>query len=903
MSKHLVIVESPTKARTLGKFLGKDYIVESSVGHIRDLPANASEVPAKHKKEPWARLGVDVEKDFAPFYIIQPAKKKTITLLRKHLKEVDDLLLATDEDREGEAISWHLVQVLKPTVPVKRMVFHEITEPAVLAALQNTREIDEDMVQAQEVRRIIDRLYGYEVSPVLWRKIGPRLSAGRVQSVAIRMLVERERARMSFHSAEYWDLVAEFRSSEGKPFSARLRTIDGARIAGGKDFDPDTGQLKRKNVKLLDEAEVRALRERVAAGTLAVRSATEKPFTRSPAPPFTTSTLQQEGNRKLRFEASRTMRAAQRLYENGFITYMRTDSVVLSDTAIGLTRTTIARTYGEKYLPDQPRRYFQKVKNAQEAHEAIRPAGDEIASIESIQKRLGPDEARIYELIWKRTMACQMKNAQGRRMSVLVANEEGDHEAVFQATGTVIDFAGFLRAYVEGADDPGAALADKESILPPLTEGEKVGIDSIDSERHATVPPQRLTEATLVKALEESGIGRPSTYASIINTIQHREYTFKKGTALVPTFTAFAVVSLMEEHLSHLIDTAFTVRMEDRLDAISRGEEDRSPYLRDFYLGNGEPGLRPLLDDKTKEIDARKVCSIPLGLDEAGEEVIVRVGRYGPFVQRGESTAPIPDQTCPDELTVRFATELLKARERGDEPIGHHPDSGEPIFVKTGRFGPYVQLGEADPDSKEKPKMVSLLRGMTAETLTFEVAVQLASLPRTLGEDAEGNAVVAYNGRYGPYIKRGGDTRSLTAEDDLLTIDITRALALLAQEKQRGGGRSATPLKVFEAVAELDGVDIRLLKGRYGPYITDGSVNASLPRNTEDPESLTLAEALELLAKQREKKGKPKRKAKKKAAKKKTAKKKVAKKKATKKKTAAKKKTVKKKAVATKKKE
>ncbi len=872
MPKHLVIVESPTKARTLKKFLGKDYVVESSIGHVRDLPANASEVPAKHKGEAWARLGVDVEHDFRPLYVIQPPKKKKIAELKKLLAKVDDLLLATDEDREGEAISWHLVEVLKPKVPVRRMVFHEITKPAVLEALEKTRTIDEDLVSAQEARRIIDRLYGYEVSPVLWKKIGPRLSAGRVQSVAIRMLVERERARMRFVAAEYWDLTAKFVSPSGKDFAARLQTFDGKRIAGGKDFDPDTGELKRKKAHRLDREDARGLCSALETDTFRIDSAEEKPITRYPAPPFTTSTLQQEGNRKLRFDAKRTMRAAQRLYENGFITYMRTDSVALSKEAIRLTRSNIAKTYGKDYLPDEARRYFQKVKNAQEAHEAIRPAGDEIAPVEVIRRSLGADEAKIYELVWKRTMACQMKNATGRRMTVQVANARDDHRAVFQATGTVIDFPGFLRAYVEGADDPGAALSQKDTILPPLAEGDEVTAASIETEEHATTPPPRLTEATLVKALEESGIGRPSTYASIIDTIERREYTFRKGTTLVPTFTAFAVVSLMEEHLSHLIDTEFTARMEDRLDAISRGEGSTLPYLRDFYNGNGETGLRPLLDRKTEDIDARAVCSIGIGADESGREIIVRVGRYGPFVQREEATAPVPDQTCPDELTTAFAAELLEAREKGDEPIGHHPDSGLPIFLKTGRFGPYVQLGE--PEGKKKPKMVSLLKGMSPETLTFETALALVSLPRILGQDAEGVDVEAHNGRYGPYIKRGSDTRSLAAEDDLLTIGLDRALALLAQEKRRGKRQSAKALKEFPDVAELDGASIRLLEGRYGPYVTDGQVNASLPKDMEKPGEITLEHALELLAVAREKKGQRKKRAKGKKAPKKKAKKK-----------------------------
>ena len=913
MPKHLVIVESPTKAKTLKKFLGKDFVVESSIGHVRDLPANAQEIPKALKGEAWSRLGVNVEDDFKPLYIVSPGKKKKISELKALLKDVDELLLATDEDREGEAISWHLVEVLKPKVPYKRMVFHEITKPAILSALEDTREIDEGLVRAQEARRIIDRLFGYEVSPVLWRKIGPRLSAGRVQSIAIKMLVDRERARMRFRMAEYWDLTGTFEAAQKGSFQARLSTIDGRRVAGGKDFDPDTGQLKRDDVHLVDREQARKLRDMLSQQDFKVLSAEEKPFTRSPAPPFTTSTLQQEGNRKLRFDAKRTMRAAQRLYENGFITYMRTDSVILSDTAIELTRDTIRSTYGADYLPDQPRKYFSKVKNAQEAHEAIRPAGDAIAPIQEIKDRLGPDEAKVYELIWKRTLACQMKDARGRRMTLKVVNAAGDVEAVFQATGNVIDFPGFFRAYVEGADDPDAALSEREKILPGVVEGEGLSVEELSAEEHATTPPARLTEATLVKALEESGIGRPSTYASIIDTILRREYSFKKGTALVPTFTAFAVVSLMAEHLPDLIDTNFTAKMEDRLDAISRGEDGSLPYLKAFYHGNGSVGLRPLLDEKAEAIDPREICTIPIGEDDQGRAIQVRVGRYGPFVQREDTTAPIPEQTCPDELTVEFASKLIEARARADEPMGIDPESGKPVYLKTGRFGPYVQLGDPDPEEKDKkkkaknkPKMSSLLKGMTPEDLTFEMALKLLSLPRVVGQDENGVDITAYNGRYGPYIKRGDDTRSLAAEDDLLEVTKERCLELLAQEKRGRGQRApAKAIKVFEKVEDLGGVDVRLLPGRYGPYVTDGEINASLPRDFPDPEELTVTQAIELIEQQRERKGKKKKKkaakkkkaTKKKATKKKATKKKAAKKKASKgttKKKAAKKKTAKK---------
>ena len=886
MTKYLVIVESPTKAKTLKKYLGKDFLVESSIGHIRDLPARASEVPASHKGLKWASLGVNVEEEFAPLYVVHPDKKKKITELKGMLKQVDELLLATDEDREGEAISWHLVEVLKPKVPTKRMVFHEITKPAILAAVKDTREIDADLVNAQETRRIIDRLFGYEVSPILWRKVAPGLSAGRVQSVAVRILVERERARMRFKTAQYWDLVATFTTEGGGSFQATLVSLDGKRLAGGKDFDPDTGKLKRDDVHLLEADGAESLLAAMNTATFAVVSAEEKPFTRTPAPPFTTSTLQQEGNRKLRFDAKRTMRAAQRLYENGYITYMRTDSVALSNTALDLTRSEIKSTYGDEYLPDEPRTYKNKVANAQEAHEAIRPAGDKIAPVEEISKKLGADESKIYELIWKRTIASQMKDAHGRRMTLKVGSAGTDQVAIFQAGGSVIDFSGFLRAYVEGADDPEQALADRETLLPPVTEGESLKPGDLSAEEHKTSPPARLTEATLVKALEEGGIGRPSTYASIIDTIQRREYTFKKGSALVPSFTAFAVVSLMEDHLTHLIDPEFTRRMEDRLDAISRGEQERLAYLSEFYNGNGVMGLKPLLEDKAADIDPRKVCSIPLGLDEGGEPIIVRVGRYGPFLQRDEDTAPIPDQTCPDELTIDSATALLEAALKGDEPLGVHPDEGEEIFLKTGRFGPYLQLGEPDPDDKKsKPKRASLLKGMTPEDVTIEVAVQLLSLPRTVGQDKDGVDIQAFNGRYGPYIKRGDDTRSLGPDDNLLTLTLERALELLAQERKgRGFRQPAKPIKVFAAdeAPEQEGVEFKVLEGRYGPYVTDGTVNASLPKTIEDATTLTITHALELIERARERKGK--KKAKKKTAKKKATKKKATKKKASKKK-------------------
>ena len=808
------------------------------------------------------------------------------------MKDCDEILLATDEDREGEAISWHLLELLRPKIPVKRMVFHEITQQAILSSLDETREIDENLVGAQETRRIIDRLYGYEVSPILWRKIAPKLSAGRVQSIAIRMIVERELARMRFRPAQYWDLQAVFETQEKKAFPARLHSIDGKRIAGGRDFDPDTGKLTKKDAVLVDRDEATRLKEQLQSSEFTILSAEEKPFTRSPAPPFTTSTLQQEGNRKLRFDAKRTMRAAQRLYESGFITYMRTDSVALSKEAVDSTRQSIDELYGKDYLADKPRTYKNKVKNAQEAHEAVRPVGTPFRPVSDVESQLGVDEARVYDLIWKRTMACQMKDARGRRMTLRVQAKVDGKDVTFQATGNVIDFPGFLRAYVEGSDDPQAALADKETILPPVEQGQKVGVQSLESEEHVTLPPARLTEASLVKALEESGVGRPSTYASIIDTILRREYTFKKGTALVPTFIAFSVVRLMQDHLTELIDLGFTAKMEDRLDSIARGEYESLPYLQEFYFGNGRPGLRPLLDQKTSDIDPAEICSILLGQDKEGEDVFVRVGRYGPYLKQGETTAPVPLNTCPDELTIDRAKELLAAGAMAQEPIGHHPENKEPIYVKSGRFGPYVQQGDPDPDDKKKkPKMVSLLPGMAPDTLTLGQALDLLSLPRTVGQDEKGVDIVAHFGRYGAYIKRGDDTRSLGPDDSVLTIDKARSLELLAQEKKgRGFRRAAEPLKVFGDVKALDGAEVKVLKGRFGPYVTDGEYNASLPKTMDDPTALTLEDALDLLAKQREK-GPPKR-AKKKTSKKKTTKKATAKK--TTKKATSKKKTTKK---------
>jgi DNA topoisomerase-1 len=895
MARTLVIVESPTKAKTLGKFLGKDYIVESSVGHVRDLPASASDIPDAVKKEKkWATLGVDVENDFEPLYLVSPEKKKVVAALKRQLKGCDRLLLATDEDREGEAISWHLLEVLKPTVPVSRMVFHEITRDAILAALDNTRELDNNLVRAQEARRIIDRLVGYELSPVLWRKILPRLSAGRVQSVAIRLIVERERARMSFKEASWWDLVASLKADEGGEFSARLVSIDGTRLAGGKDFDPDTGRISRDKVYLLGGEEAEKLRAAAGTASYSVLSTEEKPFKRSPAPPFTTSTLQQEGGRKLGFDARRTMRAAQRLYELGFITYMRTDSVALAPGAVKAARATIGKLYGKDFVPDKPRTFANKVKNAQEAHEAIRPSGDTFAPVDELRSRLGKDEARLYEMIWKRTMACQMTESRGRRMVVKVSARVNDQDLLFQANGNVVDFPGFLRVYVEGSDDPEAALSDREVVLPSVKEGDSLALAGLDGDEHSTQPPARLTEASLVKLMEESGIGRPSTYASVIANIERREYTFKKGTALVPTFTAFAVVQLLQEHFSHLIDTSFTAGMEDRLDSIARGEGEATPYLHEFYYGNGDPGLRPLLDEKIEDIDPRKVCSISMGSDEQGREYVIRAGRYGPYVQLGEETASLPDDVCPDEVTLPWLDELLEKAAAGPVQLGEDPETGKAIYMMEGRFGPYVQLGDQE-EKGDKPPRASPLPGMDPATLSLEQALQLLALPRTVGADNDGVEILGFNGRYGPYIKRGGDTRSLEDGDDLLKLSLERALHLLSQPKRRGRRKAAEPLKVFENVEALEGGTIKLLEGRFGPYVTDGETNASLPRDSGDAKQITEARAVQLILDRRASgpARKKKKKAAKKKAKKKTTKKKATRKKATKKKASAGKSTVK----------
>ncbi|MEX0978905.1 MAG: type I DNA topoisomerase, partial [Pirellulales bacterium] len=741
--KSLVIVESPAKARTISKLLGGDFTVEASIGHVRDLPQGAKQIPAQYKGEAWAYLGVNVNSDFDPVYIIPPGKRAQVTKLKALLKDAKDLYLATDEDREGEAISWHLNELLKPKVPVHRLVFHEITKEAIEEALAHPRDIDNDLVRAQEARRIIDRLYGYEVSPLLWRKVRPKLSAGRVQSVAVRLIVERERQRMAFVAATYWDLVGTFAKTDAQKFDAELVSVGGRKVPAGKDFDPATGKLKDDGLLLLDGAGAEALVERLTRAIFRVSALDEKPFTSKPYAPFTTSTLQQEANRKLGFTARRTMQAAQSLYETGHITYMRTDSTNLAKVAIEAARELVRSQYGGEFLPEAPRLYQTKVKNAQEAHEAIRPAGHPFAFPEELRGELNPDEFKLYDLIWKRTVASQMADAKGRRTTITV---EGDG-AVFQVGGKTIDFAGYLRAYVEGSDDPQADLAEQDTVLPNVAIGEQLNCQELAPKSHTTQPPARFTQASLTRALEELGIGRPSTYASIIETIQARDYVFKKSNALVPTWVAFAVAQLLEAHLPNLVDYGFTAQMEDDLDAISRGEAKYLDYLNKFYFGDGNPGLKKLLDNKVEEVDARDVSRISISKVEGEEELVVRVGRYGPFIQQGDRRASLPEDMAPDELTIERAKELISQAAQAEEPLGNCPETGKPVYLKIGRFGPYVQRGTAEDE--EKPKNASLLRGMKPEDITLEVALKLLSLPRDLGvHPTLGEKIVAQNGRF-----------------------------------------------------------------------------------------------------------------------------------------------------------
>ena len=844
----LVIVESPAKARTIARFLGDDVAVEASMGHIRDLAAK-KDLPAEHQDKYWAQFGVDVESGFVPYYVIHPAKKAQVKKLREALKKADELYLATDEDREGESIAWHLTEVLKPKTAPKRMVFHEITEGAIQAAFENPRAIDQQLVDAQEARRILDKLYGYEVSPVLWRRVKTGLSAGRVQSVAVRMIVERERERMSFVSSGYWDLLGTFATDADQiQFPATLVAIDGVRVANGSDFGSN-GQLQTDGVVLVDEATARALAASLEGSDFAVRSVESKPYRRSPYPPFRTSTLQQEAQRKLRFSASRTMRIAQRLYEGGYITYMRTDSTALSESAIAAARSQIGSLFGSEYLPAKPRTYANKVKNAQEAHEAIRPAGDRFRTPAQVEREVSEDEARVYELIWKRTVASQMKDALGESVAVrlgAVSREGADSE--FAGSGRTITFPGFLRAYVEGSDDPEAALDDQETPLPPLHQGDPLTVVELEATGHSTKPPARFTEASLVRQLEELGVGRPSTYASILETIQERGYIWKRGQALIPTFTAFAVVTLLEQNFEDLVDYAFTARMEDDLDRIAEGEEETTPWLARFYLG--PEGLRQQVVDRLESIDAREVNSIPLGFDDQGRDIVVRVGRYGPYIQRLEDRASIPDNLPPDELTIEKAIELLEEQPSGEKILGTDPESGLTVIAKSGRFGPYVQLGESD--GKEKPKTASLFKAMSLDSISLEEALQLLTLPRLVGIDPEtGEEVLALNGRYGPFLSRGSENRSLQTEEQLFTVDLAEALALFSQPPTRRGRRGQGGTSGREIGVTADGKTVSVRSGRYGPYVTDGEVNASL-RTGDDDEKIDLARALELLAARRD---------------------------------------------------
>jgi DNA topoisomerase I len=845
--KSLVIVESPAKARTISGFLGSDFVIEASIGHVRDLPQGAKQIPAEYKKESWAYLGVNVYDNFSPVYIVPPGKTEQVRKLRSLVKDAKELYLATDEDREGEAISWHLRELLKPKVPVRRLVFHEITKEAIQEALAHPRDIDDDLVRAQEARRIIDRLYGYEVSPLLWRKVAPKLSAGRVQSVAVRLIVERERARMAFVAATYWDLLGRFAKQSGQELNAGLASYQGRQIPGTKDFDSATGKIKDPTLLLLNEQQVVDLAARLRQSTFSVTHVETTPYTSKPSPPFTTSTLQQEANRKLGFTARRTMQAAQSLYENGHITYMRTDSTNLAKVAIDAARELVEAQYGREYLPGQPRIYVTKVKNAQEAHEAIRPAGHPFTMPEALRSRLSPDEFKLYDMIWKRTVASQMADARGRRITVTI---EGG-EAVFKVGGKTIDFAGYLRAYVEGSDDPEAELADRETVLPSVEVGEKLNCRELETKSHTTQPPSRFNEATLTRALEEMGIGRPSTYAAIIETILARDYVFKRGNALVPTWTAFAVAQLLEGHLPALVDYQFTAQMEDELDAISRGETKWVDYLHHFYFGNGQVGLKKQLEHKADAIDARDVSRVLIATPEGGEPIYVRVGKFGPFLQQDERRASIPDGLPPDELTLDKALEMLGQAAQADEPLGLCPDTHKPVFLKVGRFGPYVQRGT--PDDEEKPRNASLLKGMRPEDISLEVALKLLSLPRDLGNHPEGSPlagqpVVVSNGRFGPYVKCGSETRSLPAGVSPLEVSFSESLALLAEPKKarRGFGAPREPLRTV-GDSPVTKQPIQLLEGRYGLYVTDGTTNASLPKGLA-PEELTLDRAVELLA-------------------------------------------------------
>ena len=929
--RKLVIVESPAKAKKIGEYLGKGYDVDASVGHIRDLPS-PRDMPADMKKGPYAKFAVDVDNGFDAYYVVDPGKRKKVAELKRLLKDADELLLATDEDREGEAIAWHLLEVLKPKVPVRRMVFHEITKEAIIRAASETRQLDTRLVDAQETRRILDRLYGYEVSPVLWRKVRQGLSAGRVQSVATRIVVERERERMAFRAASYWDVEGDFApdSVAAQTFTARLSMVDGLRVASGRDFGDDGvlkgSSLRGSTVVHLDEAAANLIANAVMGDALVtVTDVAEKPYTRRPYAPFTTSTLQQEASRKLHLSSKNAMRVAQRLYENGYITYMRTDSTTLSEAALTAARSQARDMYGAEYVPGSPRRYEKKVKNAQEAHEAIRPAGDRFRTPAQVAGELRGEEFAMYELIWKRTVASQMADARGSTATVKLGATlaiSGQSRVVeFSASGTVITFRGFLAAYEEGRDDEdtaarsAAALASgEERRLPKLSVGIPLDVLRAQAGGHETSPPARYTEATLVKAMEEKGIGRPSTYASTVGTIQDRGYINSRGSALIPTWLAFAVTRLLEEHFSKLVDYDFTASMEEDLDRIANGEEQRVDWLKRFYFGEeatSAEGLRQLVDD-LGEIDAREISTIPIG-----EGIVVRVGRYGPYVEETIPTgvdpatgevvegatgqvrrATINNDIAPDEMTPAIARELLEASADDGRVLGQDPETGRDIVAKAGRYGPYVtevlpeEVAALKGKAKVNPRTASLFKDMDLASLDIGTALQLLTLPRVVGKDpADGEDITAQNGRYGPYLKKGTDSRSIQTESQLFTITLQEALAIYAKPKERGRAAVA-PLKEL-GDDPVSGKPLVVKEGRFGPYVTDGEINATL-RKDDAPETITLDRGAELLAEKRARGPVTRKRAAKKTATKKTATKKTATKKVAAKKTTAKKTTVKK---------
>ncbi len=853
MAKTLVIVESPTKARTLERFLGDKYMVRSSYGHVRDLPDSASQVPAEIKKQKWGRLGVDTDGDFKPYYVVPDDKRKNVAELKTALKGASSVMLATDPDREGESISWHLLQVLNPKVPVKRIVFHEITKKAVEQAILEAHDVDDNLVRAQESRRILDRLYGYTLSPVLWKKVQTGLSAGRVQSVAVRLIVDREEERLAFRGARYADLDAQF-SAEGRTFGGTLTRVGDVRVASGKDFDQQ-GVLTGKNVRLLSDADAASLADALNRNLpWSVTSVEAKPGVERPAAPFTTSTLTQEASRKLGFSTQRTMQAAQRLFQDGHISYHRTDSTTLSDEALSASASAIREMFGNDYYSG-PRRYATKVKNAQEAHEAIRPTAFTSAAA-ALERVLAGDDLRLYELIWKRTMASQMVDARVLRTTIEISAAATNNElAVFTASGKAIEFAGFRRAYVEGSDDPSAELEEQETVLPVLTVGERINraqtrvlLTGLESKGHETSPPARYTEASLIKELERIGVGRPSTFAATIGTIERRGYVFRQGKALVPSFTAFAVTRLLREHFGDLIDVEFTAEMEEDLDQISRGEREWLDFIKQFY--RGDKNHRGLEEAVKQAQETAEYPLIDVGVDPAsGEKIRVRIGRFGPFLQQGEGgpgkTAGLPPTQAPADLTIEKAVTLIRLKAAGPRTLGVDPKSGMNVYVINGRFGVYVQLGETPEKSKEKPKRSSLIGSMTEASVTLEEALKLLELPRDLGADPEsGEVIVAGLGRFGPYIKKGDDYRSLEESDDLFTVDLERALALLAAPKR--SSRQAAKRVIRKIEAPDGGAALQVLEGRFGPYVTDGETNASIPRGV-DPGTISLEDAQGLL--------------------------------------------------------